>query len=288
MQTSYLHSIMLELGAQSAATVPATTGHLAHALFLDLVKQADPALATRLHEEPGYRPFTVSPLMGGHVQHGHVALDAGQPCRLRVTLLDGGPLWQCLSGRFHQAPAITLRLSEAQFKLDRLLATPTADATGWAGYTDWQTLADLPARRAITIRFASPTAFSLGKRRFALFPEPELVWDSLLRVWNNCAPAILQIEKEAMRDFIKSHVMVSDSSLHITTLYYPTHPQKGFVGTCCYRVRAKGKEAAQLAALAEFARYAGVGSKTTMGMGQVRAEGNQVENREKRVREAVV
>jgi len=272
-KTSYLHSVLLELGTQSAATVPATTGHLAHALFLDLVKQVDAALATRLHEEPGYRPFTVSPLIGGHVQHGHVALAAGQSCRLRITLLDGGPLWQCLSGRFHQAPAMTLRLGEVQFKLDRLLATPTADATGWAAFTDWQTLSEMPVRRTITLRFASPTVFSLGKREFALFPEPALVWDSLLRTWNSYAPEVLRIEKEALRSFVARQVVIVDQTIRRTTLHFHSHRQQGFLGTCTYRIQQGEQEhMAQLTALAEFARYSGVGSKTTMGMGQVRVE----------------
>lgn len=271
MSNSYLYSVVLDLRATSAASIPATMGHQTHALFLDLISQIDSALATRVHEEPGYRPFTVSLLEGVPPQGGRVTLQPGQSCRLRVTLLDGGALWQCLHKRFLTAQPILLRLGEASLKVDRLLSHPVDDPTGWAGYIVWQTVAATEARRSITLRFASPTAFSMGKRQFVLFPEPELVWHSLVRVWNTYAPGVLHIEKEALREFIRSQVMVSDSSLHITTLRYPTHPQKGFVGTCRYRVRGEGKEAAQLAALAEFARYAGVGSKTTMGMGQVRA-----------------
>jgi CRISPR-associated endoribonuclease Cas6 len=276
MSNNYLYSVVLDLHAVKAASIPATMGHQTHALFLDLISQVDPALAMRGHEEPGYRPFTVSLLEGVPSQDNRVALQPGQSCHLRVTLLDGGALWDCLHKRFLTTQPILLRLGEASLKVDRMLSHPADDSTGWAGYVDWQTVAATEARRSITLRFASPTAFSMGKRQFVLFPEPDLVWYSLVRVWNTYAPEVLQIEKEALQKFIKSRVMVSDSSLHITTLHYPTHPQKGFVGTCRYRVRGEGKEAAQLAALAEFARYAGVGSKTTMGMGQVRAEDSNV------------
>jgi len=273
MNTRYLHSVMLELQAEHAATLPATMGHLAHALLLKLISQVDPALSALLHEEQGYRPFTVSPLLGGRVQGKSIRLQAGQRYRLRVTLLDGGQLWQRLSTRVHERDALRLYLGTATFRLDRVLTTPTLDSSGWAGFTDWQTLAATPARRSITMHFASPTAFSLGKRRFALIPDPVLVWDSLLRVWNSYSPEVLRIEKDALRDFVKQHVMISDSYVHTTMLYFPTHPQKGFVGTCSYLVQQhERKEANQLMALAEFARYAGMGSKTTMGMGQVRAE----------------
>ena len=277
-----LYSVVLELSAANTATIPATTGHLAHGLFLDLIKQVDPDLSSRLHDEPGYRPFTVSPLGGAKVQGDSISLQPGQACRLRVTLLDGGQLWQNLSRCFLEVQPIILRLGAAEFKLNRMLSTPTADATGWAGFTDWQTLAMTRARSTISIHFASPTAFSMGDRQFTLFPEPTLLWDSLLRVWNSYAPHILQIDKTALRAFIPHHVVVSDYTLHTATLHFPKYVQKGFVGTCSYLVRQEGKEAAQLSVLAEFARYAGVGYKTTMGMGQVRAQDIQAEEGNRR------
>ena len=269
---NYLYSVLLELTPISACTLPATMGHLAHALFLDLIRQVDPPLATRLHDEPNYRPFTVSPLNGVKVQNDALFIKPGQPCNLRVTLLDGGTLWQNLSRCFLEVQPTALRLGPAEFKLNRMLSTPGADSTGWAGFIDWPTLAATPGRRTITIHFASPTAFSLGDRQFALFPEPMLLWDSLMRVWNNYAPPVLQIDKPTLRSFISENVAVSDYTLHTCNVHFPKYGQKGFVGTCSYIVRQEGEKAAQLAALAEFARYAGVGCRTTMGMGQARAE----------------
>jgi CRISPR-associated endoribonuclease Cas6 len=269
---NYLYSVILELAPISACTLPATMGHLAHALFLDLIRQVDPPLATRLHDEPNYRPFTISPLNGVKVQNDTLFIKPGQLCNLRVTLLDGGLLWQNLSRCFLEVQPTTLRLGNAEFKLNRMLSTPGTDSTGWAGFVDWQTVATTPARRMITMHYASPTAFSLGDRQFALFPEPMLLWDSLMRVWNNYAPPVLQIDKTTLRAFISENVAVSDYTLQTCNMHFPKYGQKGFVGTCSYIVRQEGENAARLAALAEFARYAGVGSKTTMGMGQARAE----------------
>lgn len=268
-----LYSIVLELSATSTTTIPASMGHQAHALFLDLVRRVDPALAARLHDEPEYRPFTVSMLSGANIRDGKAFLQEGQLYRLRVTLLDGGPLWQCLSAYFLEAGPITLLIDKAEFSLARVLSTPSADVTGWAGYTDWQTLAATAPRNTITIRFASPSAFSMGDRCFAFFPEPILLWDSLMRSWNRYAPEVLRIDKLAMRDFVTRHVTVSDYDLHTTRLFFPKYAQKGFMGTCSYFIKeTNGEYAPQLIALAEFARYAGVGYKTTMGMGQARIE----------------
>ena len=272
MTNASLHSVVLELQATNRAEISATMGHQAHALFLDLIKQVDPALATRLHDEPNYRPFTVSPLSGVPVQGECVALHPGQTARLRITLLDGGQLWRCLSTRFLEAGSIALRLGAAEFVLHRLLATPSADAEGWAGFTAWPTLAATPARRSVTLSFATPTAFNLGDKRFALFPEPIHVWDSFMRVWNNYAPPVLQLDKPSLRTYIGDTVLVADYQLHTATLHYPKHVQKGFVGTCTYLLRDQGPQAAQLTALAAFGLYAGVGYKTTMGMGQARLQ----------------
>ena len=271
--TRLLYSIILELSATSTTTIPASMGRQAHALFLDLVRQVDPALSARLHGEPEYRPFTVSMLNGANIRDGKAFLQEGQLYRLRLTLLDGGHLWQCLSAYFLEARPITLLLDKAEFLLARVLSTPAADVTGWAGYTDWQTLAATAPRQSITIRFASPSAFSMGDRCFALFPEPILLWDSLMRSWNRYAPEVLRIDKLAMRDFVIRHVNVSDYDLHTTLLFFPKYAQKGFIGTCSYSIKeTNGEYVPQLTALAEFARYAGIGYKTTMGMGQARLE----------------
>jgi len=272
MNSRYLHSIILELCAVNTAAIPAHRGDHTHALFLDLVRQVDAELSSRLHDEPEYRPFTVSVLHGARMNDGMQLLQAGQVCRLRLTLLDGGGLWQRLSAHFLEASALTLRLDKAQMQLTRVISTPTADATGWAGYSDWQTLAAASPRSALTMRFASPCAFSMGGRRFALFPEPIFLWDSLVRSWNRYAPAVLQIDKVALRDFVTQQVMVNDYDLHTARAAFATHAQKGFMGSCTYQLKSNEGCAPQLVALAEYARYAGVGSKTTSGMGQARME----------------
>ena len=159
---SLLYSIILELCAINTTTIPAHRGDHTHALFLDLVRQIDPELSGRLHNEPEYRPFTVSVLHGANVRDSMQVLQAGQVYRLRLTLLDSGHLWQRLSAHFLETSALTLRLDRAQLQLTRVISTPSADSTGWAGYTDWQTLACTPPRNLLTMHFASPCAFSMG------------------------------------------------------------------------------------------------------------------------------
>ncbi len=265
-----LYSIVLELWATHEATVPVAMGHLVHALFLDLVRRFDAALSKRLHDEPGYRPYTVSPLLGVARQGEEIALRPGQRCYLRVTLLDGGNLWQSLNSYVLGRWTITVHLGSSDLQLVRLFSASNVDPSGWASTTDWQSLAAIRAARSITCLFLSPTAYHLGDREFLLFPEALPLWESLLRVWNRYAPTNYQMEKQAVRECVAKSTAVADCNVSTETLHYPKYTQKGFVGTCTYSIEAKGKDAQSLAVLAAFAPYSGVGYKTTMAMGQIR------------------
>ncbi|SRR6266567_3633453 len=275
MQGAMLYSVLLELQAQHEAHLPATMGHQIHAMFLQLVARADPALAVRLHDEPGYRPFTLSPLLGGASQGNRVVLFPEQISHVRVTLLDGGKLWDCLSTLLLETGPLEIRLGEACFKAIRLLSTSAADPTSWAARSSWEELVATPMRHSMTLSFASPTAFNISGKYFALFPEPPLVWESLVRSWNRYAPDSLKIEKQALQNFLRHKVTVTACDLSTHTLHYAKYTQKGFVGTCTYALQEDGERAAHLGRLAAFAHFAGVGYKTTMGMGQVHAFGER-------------
>ena len=105
---------------------------------------------------------------------------------------------------------------------------------------------------------------------FVIFPEPFLLWESLLHTWNRYSPVAYRFEREGFRTLLLNNIQVTKCSLRTKTLYFPNYTQKGFVGSCSYSIKAPDDDAALLTTLAAFAYYAGVGYKTTMGMGQVR------------------
>jgi CRISPR-associated endoribonuclease Cas6 len=265
-----VHSVTLVLYPENDAAISKTMNPQTHALVLNLVRQFNSSLSARLHNEPGYRPFTVSQLSGLVVCGEHMLLQHDRPCYLRITLFDDGSLWQQLCTHFLESGPIYVQLGNSVLRLTRILSTPDNDPTGWVCSTDWQTLFTLSAKQSLTIHFVSPTAFSWGDRRFVLFPEPFLVWESLLHIWNRYAPESYRVERQGLREFLLNNVRVTKCSLHTKTLYFPNYTQKGFVGSCSYSFKAPDDDAALLTTLAAFAYYAGVGYKTTMGMGQVR------------------
>lgn len=154
-------------------------------------------------------------------------------------------------------------------QLIRILSTPSTDPTGWVHSTDWSTLVRLPPKRVIAFHFASPTAYNMGNRHFESLPKPTFVWESLLCVWNNYAPAYFQLGKQELRESVERQVDVLKSDLHTETLLFSEYTQRGFLRTCQYVIHDHDVSGPQLTTLAAFAYYAGIGYKTMMGMGQV-------------------
>jgi CRISPR-associated endoribonuclease Cas6 len=279
-KSAVLRSIVLELKAVnqlSHSTV--ASGNKSQALFLNIIQQIDPALNKRLHDEYGYRPFTTSLLTNSpnfkEYSERSFRPHLGQTYYLRITMFDEGQIWDAISTIYINGNII-LRLGNLEFIIKRLFSTPVSTPVNhWADFSSWEKLVDSSATEHITIRFVSPTAFHMGKRHFNFYPHPIWVWDSLIRVWNNYAPLDLRVDKISLRKFITENVKLVDCKLSTVPLLYPvyTETQKGFTGTCTYRLLRLEDLSAQVTYLSKFAYYAGIGYKTTMGMGQALSEG---------------
>jgi CRISPR-associated endoribonuclease Cas6 len=270
-----LYSIVLKLAPTRETAVGATVGHQAHAAFLKTIEEADAALAEVLHlPNLPARPFTVSPLLGvGRARDYETRLSPEQDYFLRFTVLYP-PIFERFMARFlHGEGRPVIRLGHALLLIKEILATPGSHP--WAGYTSWTQLAQ-EARPAaeIALDFTSPTAFGFGQKEWGkkavVLPQPELVFGSLVRSWNNLAPPPLQIERDALMAYVEEHVVVKRiENLATQMLHFKKAPQVGFLGQVTYGLMGNNEAArCQLDALAGFAFYAGVGMKTAMGMGQ--------------------
>jgi len=275
----FVYSIALKLRPVREGSIPATAGHQAYAAFLATVRRADRALAEVLHEAPlPLKPFTVSPLLGvPKALEGQVAITPAKEYYLRFTVLLP-EIFQRFMRRFLTGEARpTLRLGGVDFLVSEVLTTP--GSSPWAGYTSFGQLWEkAEAAEEITLEFTSPTAFNLGTKEwgkhFAVFPEPRLVFRSLLKMWNGYAP--LAFAEEPLREYVAENVVVKRHDIRTQMLRYPRHFQVGFVGRCTYGLMGEGHEDEKRAlnALADFAFYSGVGYHTTMGMGQCRRIAN--------------
>lgn len=271
------YATVLKLVAQRASTLPPNTGVLAHAAFMEMIRQVDPALSTYFHEANERKPYTISPLMGHGARPGEpVSVGAGQEVWFRVTLLDG-ELFQVLTTYLLAGGvSLAIQLKDACFSVVEALTTPGSHPR--AGYATpdellerWMTVMDIPS--TVSLHFLTPTAFQLGKwpngqKRNVLVPDPGLIWKGLRRQWGQAGgfdPG--QVHNAWMAD----SVGLIAHSIKTQLLPFGKYAQVGFEGWATFRaVCNSAHELAYWHALADFAFFAGVGYKTTMGMGQVK------------------
>ncbi|QBD80772.1 CRISPR system precrRNA processing endoribonuclease RAMP protein Cas6 [Ktedonosporobacter rubrisoli] len=291
-----LCSMLLCLHSLTRGQISAGSGPHVQAAFLDIVRQADPALAARLHEPNLRRPYTLGLFKDtaaapcpprGHLIYGQQAFEIkpGQICWLRITTLDYSVFSSFVPYLMALGTTPQVRIGQLYFAISHLLLTPVAQPEALAGWTARSSFAELatlePARRRYCFHFASPTAFSRGQKAWGkllkLFPEPADVFESLGRQWENFAPTELSLSAAGLSPHCIAtwcEDNLSISQYHLETCHLSAHKfgLPGFQGTITYEVKGQldATQACWLTTLARFALFSGAGYKTTMGMGQTR------------------
>jgi CRISPR-associated endoribonuclease Cas6 len=118
--------------------------------------------------------------------------------------------------------------------------------------------------REITFNFYTPTVFRQGKYDSAL-PTRECVFNSLLSRWN-------RYSNIPFLDLNLDCLFPSFFDLRTELMINPDGKCAGCVGAIAYRILGdvNPQTIKQINTLADFALYAGIGRKTTMGMGITR------------------
>lgn len=281
-----LSAIVLTLDPAAAGAIPASQARAAHALWMRLVADADPALADQLHQDAQAKPFTCSDLWpAGGSRPGSrtrsrsadgrrvdlIEVRPGQPWHLRYTTLSAEltGLWR---ERILPHLPETFTFGDLPFRLQA--AAVRAEEHPWAGRISYADLASpyllgqAPAPVRWAFSFVSPTAFHSGGMTVPV-PLPGLLFGSLLDRWNAWSPVALNPE---VRRFAQECVAVS--SYRLRTRAVPGKEgavQRGAVGRCDYTALNKDRYwCSTLSLLAAFAFYSGAGYQTTQGMGMVK------------------
>lgn len=246
-------------------------GREAHALFLSIVRRADPALAESLHEPRGVKPFTVSALLD---PRHHRALSA--PVRAnanyewRITSFDSHLTQTLVEAILPNLPR-EVRLGSAIFAAAAPITA--AAAHPWAGSATADTLRDHRFGAAahsdprIELEFASPTTHRQIHRNI-LFPQPAALWGGWLRAWNAHAQPAFEDDLIAQ---VETHVVLSRYELKTQVVDYGEHRAAGWIGRATFTSDSHERALARvLNLLADYAFYCGTGYKTTQGMGMTR------------------
>ncbi|MBD2449869.1 CRISPR-associated endoribonuclease Cas6 [Nostoc sp. FACHB-152] len=274
------HSLVLNLLPQSTIPPQYLTGRHLHALFLTLVSSVDRELGDRLHDSTADKAFTLSPLQisstnspllkrgkGGYkLRWEHQQpIPAGTPCWWRVSLLDDTLFSQLTQLWLNLNPSHPWHLGPADLYITSIQGTPQSTQP-WANACTYTQLYEEASEteRSLNITFATPTAFRQGQYDSTL-PTRECVFNSLLSRWNKYSN--IEFSQIALESIFPSFI-----NIHTEILTDSRSKFIGIIGEVNYRILGELEpiQIKQINVLTNFALYAGVGRKTTMGLGMVR------------------
>ncbi|YAF93841.1 MAG: CRISPR-associated endoribonuclease Cas6 [Nodularia sp. CChRGM 3473] len=282
------HSLILNLLPQSPIPSQYLTGRHLHALFLTLVSSVDRKLGDRLHDATADKAFTLSPLQirgqrtgdrgqerskykfkvstSSILQHSHQEpIPAGTPCWWRISLLDDTLFSQLTQLWLNLNPNHPWHLGPADLYITSIQGTPQSTQP-WANACSYAQLYEQASDRARTIDliFSTPTAFRQGKFDTTL-PTRECVFNSLLSRWNKYSG--MEFSQIAIESIFPAFI-----DIHTEIIADSRSKFIGIIGEVHYRILGEIEpiQIKQINALADFVLYAGIGRKTTMGMGMAR------------------
>ncbi len=223
-------------------------GQAVYGLALEMLRSHDPHSARDVHDGSGPKPISASPV--GRAPEG---------CSFSIGALTP----DC-------AAALLQAFADAH-GTGRVVGLAGAGATVAEVSTTTGSYADLLDRasrgRQIEMDFLSPTLFRRSGESLVL-PEPELVFGSLLRTWNTFSP--LQLPPYEPADLCT--LMISHHRIHTQMVDFGAYKLLGFVGRVGYLIPPDTPALFRqmINCLADYAFFAGVGYRTTMGMGVCR------------------
>ncbi len=283
-----LTSLVFIVRPTRSGTLPVTNGQHLHGVFFDkLLRELDPELATRLHAE-AHKPFTLSniqPLVTNLPSQGQTfSLHPSQTCWFRLTSLS---FWfsQYLLNDFRSL--LTARAGQPlldnilQHTFEILEIYDQSNQHPWAAQLNYAAL--LEAGRQTYLRhrnskggsklrlfYHSPTFIKAAKPGISnattLIPAPRSIFAELGRRWAIFSGLPLD---PAFNQWLEDRVLISAYELRTAQVWLKEN-QTCFQGWCEYTSFSSDTELNSLLhTLGFFSFFAGVGSKTTMGCGQI-------------------
>lgn len=126
-----------------------------------------------------------------------------------------------------------------------------------------------PHKQKRKLRFCTPTAFK-SRGEYELLPTPERMLQNLVRQWNVCVPECSIEDEDNEGIFMLTRdLRCCGLELKDRTYRLKGHPIPGIMGTLTLDNRYQGFLAQLVNGLLTFATFAGVGIKTTLGMGGI-------------------
>lgn len=278
------YAIVIHAFPRTALPLVHAQGKVLHGVFYELLQKASAAKGEEVHSTGGLKPFSTALLLSERQRRAE-QLRAGEEIKVRFTFLDDS-LYPLLARYFLSAPDLSFDLVRTEMAVSRILSTPQSGEE-WAGYASFEEIyaRASPEEKQFSFQFVTPTFFRRGggpayPDLIVPLPLPDLLFGSLLRNWNQFSPVSF-VEATLLKEVCANHLEVTSHRItsQLARLvfqrddgHYRTTTFPGFVGSCSFRlVAVQNPELVKtLNALANFAFYAGIGAKSTMGCGVAR------------------
>ncbi len=264
-----LMAIEMSLKPRKFNHIPRWQGHAAQALFYATLHRIHPMLSETIHDLYKWhsrmpKPFTMSSMVGAVEVDDLIQLKPTETIQLRLTTLHPHltsivqhgvlPIWLREGFSLHDQYLKVLKITQhTRLHYSNLLHQAS----------------DAPQ---ILLDFTSPTSFKKTEGYYYAEPNVELIFMSLFNRWNAFASEQLP---DAVCKTITKRICIVDTGITHDVLSF-ARGTKGIIPGYSGKVRLILDEPSaslrkMINALADFAFFSGVGVKTTVGMGQVRA-----------------
>lgn len=278
------YAIVIHAFPRTDLPVAHAQGKVLHGLFYELLQKASAVKGDEVHGSEGLKPFSTALLLNERQRRAEY-LRAGEELKVRFAFLDD-TLYPLLARYFLSTPDLSFDLVRTEVTVARILSTPQSGEE-WAGYASFAEIHERASteEKRFSFQFVTPTFFKRGggptyPDLIVPLPLPDLLFGSLVRNWNQFSSSSFT-DVTLLRELCAHHLEVAHhrlSSQQARLVFpqedgrYRTTAFPGFIGTCVFRLVGLHDSAIikMLNALADFAFYAGVGAKTTMGFGVTR------------------
>ncbi len=217
----------------------------AYAFYSCLLSLLPPDYADALHEQ-------------GETPISQCLYREGSDTLWRVSLLDqqANEMFSDILDRLSVLPlntgSVSLALRESEcLSAEELIGAARRNETG----------------RFFALRFLTPTAFKQNGK-YAIFPDKDLLLQSLLNKWDAAFPTY-PLKDEDVVQMLSAGLRISDYNLRTTRFPLKDTRIPGFTGTVRIDTHLSAPLMDVWKILLAFSGYAGVGIKTTLGMGGV-------------------
>ena len=161
-----------------------------------------------------------------------------------------------------ETDSITLRHDEKEY----ILSEHSIEKTSFDDMFVRNYISGKPSN-IVSMRFTTPTAFKSGGR-YVYFPDTKLIFSSIINKYDSSSEST-KIYDEKLIEEIPLSTEIVGYNLRSTFFHMEGVRIPSFVGSIKIKVRGNSNMVSLINMLAEFARYSGVGIKTSLGMGGI-------------------